>query len=154
MYEVGFESAVKSWLKTEIQKNAGLKCEFASDDKKIELDEDIKVVLFKATCELLINIVKHAGAKTVKVGIARRDNEIQVTVEDDGTGFDVSKLGLPSGKEGGFGLFSIKERLEYIGGRLEIESSPVKGTRVIITAPAKESERGREEALHESTDSR
>ena len=155
LYEIGLESAIKSWLKTEIQKNAGLKCEFTSDDKKIELDEDIKVVLFKATCELLINIVKHAGAKTVKVGIAKRDNEIEVTVEDDGAGFDVSKLGLPSGKEGGFGLFSIKERLEYIGGQLEIESSPVKGTRVVMKAPVKKAEPGREGVkLYESTDSR
>jgi PAS domain S-box-containing protein len=155
LYEVGFESAIKSWLKTEIQKNAGLKCEFTSDDIKIELDEDIKVVLFKAVRELLINIVKHAGARTVKVGIAKRDNEVEVTVEDDGAGFDVSKLGLPSGRKGGFGLFSIKERLEYIGGRLEIESSPLKGTRVVMTAPVKKSEREREEAkLYESTDSR
>jgi PAS domain S-box-containing protein len=155
LYELGFESAMKSWLKTEIQKNAGLKCEFNSDDKKIELDEDIKVVLFKAACELLTNIVKHAGARTVKVGIAKRNNEVEVTVEDDGAGFDVSKLGLPSGKEGGFGLFSIKERLEYIGGRLEIESFPSKGTRVVMTAPMKKSERGREEVkLYEGADSR
>ena len=155
LYEVGFEAAMKSWLKYEIEKNAGLKCEFASDDKKIELDEDTKVVLFKAVRELLINIVKHAGARTVKVGIAKRNNEVEVTVEDDGVGFDVSKLGLPSGKKGGFGLFNIRERLEYIGGRLEIESSPAKGTRVVMTAPVKKSEQGREEVkLHESADSR
>ena len=155
LYEVGFESAIKSWLKTEIEKNAGLKCEFTSDDKKIELDEDIKVVLFKAVRELLINIIKHAGARTVKVGIAKQYNEVEVTVEDDGAGFDVTRLGLPSGKAGGFGLFSIKERLEYIGGRLEIKSRLGKGTRVVMTAPVKKSEQGREEVkLHESTDSR
>ena len=155
LYEVGFESAMKSWLKTEIQKNAGLKCEFTSDDKKIELDEDVKIVLFKAARELLINIVKHAKAGTVKVGIAKRNNEVEVTVEDDGAGFDVSKLGLPSAKAGGFGLFSIKERLEYIGGQLEIESQPGKGTRAVMTAPVKNSKQEREEVKpYESADSR
>lgn len=155
LYEVGFESAIKSWLKTEIQKNAGLKCEFTSDDKKIELDEDIKIVLFKAARELLINIVKHAKARTVKVGIAKRNNEVVVTVEDDGAGFDVSKLGLPSGEEGGFGLFSVKERLEYMGGRLEIESWSGKGTRIVMTAPVTKSEQGQERGnLHEGAHSR
>jgi signal transduction histidine kinase len=155
LYEVGFESAIKSWLKTEIQKNAGLKCEFTSDDKKIELDEDIKIVLFKAARELLINIVKHAKARTVKVGIAKRNNEVVVTVEDDGAGFDVSNLGLPSGEEGGFGLFSVKERLEYMGGRLEIESWSGKGTRIVMTAPVTKSEQGQERGnLHEGAHSR
>jgi PAS domain S-box-containing protein len=144
LYEVGFESAVKSWLKTEIEKKAGLKCEFSSDGNKIEMDEDIKVVLFKAVRELLTNIIKHAKARTVKVGIAKQNTDVMVTVEDDGAGFDVSKLGLPSGTEGGFGLFSIKERLEYIGGQLEIESSPGKGTRIVMTAPVKKSKRAHE----------
>ena len=138
LYEVGFEAAMKSWLKHEIEKNAGLKCEFTSDDKKIELDEDTKVVLFKAMRELLINIVKHAGARTVKLGIAKRNNEVEVTVEDDGAGFDVSKLGLPSGTKGGFGLFNIRERLEYIGGQLEIESSPGKGNSRRYDSPGEE----------------
>jgi signal transduction histidine kinase len=155
LYEVGFESAMKSWLKTEIQKNAGLKCEFTSGDKKVELDEDVKIVLFKATGELLINIIKHAGAKTVKVSVAERNDEVEVAVEVDGVGFDISKLGLPSGKKGGFGLFSIRERLEYIGGHLEIESHKGKGTRVVMTAPTKRLEQQREEAkLYEGADSR
>ncbi len=155
LYELGLESAVKGWLMSEIQKNAGLKCEFKSEGVQEVVDEDIKVVLFQAVRELLINIIKHARAKTVKVGIAKQYNEVEVTVEDDGAGFDVTRLGLPSGKEGGFGLFNIRERLEYIGGRLEIKSSPGKGTRVLMTAPMKKPEHGWEEVkIHEDTDSR
>jgi len=118
LYELGLEPAVKSWLKFEIQKKAGLKCEFTSQGGKIELNEDIKVVLFKAVRELLTNIIKHAEARNAKVGIAKHDTEVVITVEDDGSGFDADKLRLPSGKGGGFGLFNIKERLEYMGGRL------------------------------------
>jgi PAS domain S-box-containing protein len=133
--EISFESALKSWLKTEIQEKAGLKCEFSLGIDKTHLDEDIKVILFKAVRELLINIIKHARAKTVRVGITSHDAKIEVTVQDDGVGFDVGKLGLPSGDKGGFGLFSIRERLEYIGGHFEIESSPEKGTRIVIESP-------------------
>jgi signal transduction histidine kinase len=83
----------------------------------------------------LTNIVKHARAKKVKVGITGSDAAVTITVQDDGVGFDVGKLGLPSGDRGGFGLFNIRERLEYTGGQFEIESSPGKGTRVIIKSP-------------------
>ncbi len=139
LYEVGLEQAMKHWLKSEIQEKAHLKCEFVCEGEKLQLDDDIKVVLFKAVRELLTNIIKHAKAKIVKVSMARRDSTIAVTVEDDGVGFDTGKLTLPSGVKGGFGLFNIKERLEYMGGRLDITSEPGKGTRVVMTVPAKKS---------------
>ncbi len=155
LYEVGLEDAVYSFMKNEIQDKGGPNCKFVSADGKINLDDDTKVVLFKAVRELLVNAFKHAGAKNIKVSILQHGNEVEITVEDDGAGFDTSKLGLPSEKEGGFGLFNIRERIEYMGGRLEIESRPGKGTLVVITAPVKKSQRGREEVkLYEDTDSR
>jgi signal transduction histidine kinase len=146
LYEIGLEQTVNNWMKTEIGDKAGLKYQFAPQGDKIEMDEDAKVFLFKAIRELLINVVKHAGANSVKVGIAAQNSEVVITVEDDGVGFDTSKLGLPSGTKGGFGLFNIRERLEYMGGRLEIDSAPGKGTRIIITAPVKKPESQRETA--------
>jgi signal transduction histidine kinase len=136
LYELGLEQALRSWLKNDIEKRTGLKCELVSVCEKLELDADISIILFKAVRELLTNIVKHAGAKNVKVVIARHDSEVVITVEDDGVGFDANKLGLPSDKEGGFGLFNIRHRLEFTGGRLEINSSAGKGTSVVMTAPA------------------
>jgi PAS domain S-box-containing protein len=139
LYEIGLEQALRSWLTIEIQNKTGLKCVVASDCDKLALDDDVKIVLFKAVRELMTNIVKHAQAKTAKVTIAKPDSHVVVTVEDDGLGFDVSKLGLPSSKEGGFGLFNIRQRLDFMGGRLDIDSSPGKGTRVVMTAPTKNS---------------
>ena len=63
--------------------------------------------------------------------------KIIIAVEDNGCGFDASKLGLPSATNGGFGLFNIKERLEYIDGHLDIDSEAGRGTRVVMTVPAK-----------------
>jgi signal transduction histidine kinase len=155
LYEVGLEDAAYSFMKNEIQDKGGPNCKFVSADSKINLDEDTKVVLFKAVRELLVNAFKHARAKNIKVSILQHGNDVEITVEDDGAGFDTGKLGLPSEKEGGFGLFNIRERIEYMGGRLEIESHPGKGTCVVITTPVKKSRHGQEEVKqYEDTDSR
>jgi signal transduction histidine kinase len=137
LYEFGLEAAVKSWLENEMGNKTGPEFKFVSAGEKVALDEDIKVVLFKAIRELLTNTVKHAGAGTVKVSIKRHGMEVVVTVEDDGAGFDASNLGLPSGTRGGFGLFNIRERLEYMGGQMEIASGPGKGTRIVMTVSVK-----------------
>jgi PAS domain S-box-containing protein len=140
LYEVGLEDAIHSFMKNAIQDKGGPNCKFVSAGGKINLDDDTKVVLFKAVRELLVNTFKYAGAKNIKVGFLQHGNEVEITVEDDGAGFDTSKLGLPSEKKGRFGLFNIRERIEYMGGCLKIESRPGKGTRVVMTAPMKKSE--------------
>jgi PAS domain S-box-containing protein len=144
LYELGLKAAVRGWLENEIKGKAGLKYELASSGEEAELNDDIKVVVFQAIRELSTNTVKHSGAGTVKVNIDSSDSQIIVTVEDDGNGFDTGKLGLPSGTGGGFGLFSIRERLEYLGGQLKIESGPRKGTRITITVPVKHNGRAGE----------
>jgi signal transduction histidine kinase len=83
---------------------------------------------------MLINIAKHARAKLVKVILSRAENDIEITIEDDGKGFDTSVL---KGKSKGLGLFSVRERLRHIGGKLEIESKRDKGTHITLTAPLK-----------------
>jgi PAS domain S-box-containing protein len=155
LYEIGLEEAVSNFIKDNFQNKSNLKCKLITGNGKISLDDDTNVVLFKAVRELLVNILKHAGAKNVKVVILKQDNEVEITVEDDGTGFQAEGLSLPSEKGGGFGLFNIRERLEYIGGHLMIKSSPGKGTCVTITAPLKKSELKKEKAkLYEDTHSR
>jgi signal transduction histidine kinase len=68
----------------------------------------------------------------------RRDRDcLQVAVEDNGLGFAPDRLAAASGKIEGFGLFSIRERLNYFGGHMEIESIPGLGTSVILTIPLK-----------------
>jgi len=69
------------------------------------------------------------------VSTRRVGDEIRVNVEDDGVGFDISRVASHEYKEGGFGLFSIRERLSHIGGHLDVESKPGHGTRVTLVAP-------------------
>ncbi len=76
-------------------------------------------------------------ARKVKVAVRRAGDEIHINVEDDGVGFDVSEMTAIATKARGFGLFSIRERLEQLGGRLEIDSKPGSGTKVTVIAPLK-----------------
>jgi len=138
LYKYGFEQAIEEWLTRRVQKQHGIKVEFSTDGHPKLLDEDVGVLLFQATRELLINIIKHAQAKTVKVSVKKTGDNIETVVEDDGVGFDASEPEVFIQQSNGFGLFNIQERLRYIGGDVNIESKRGVGTRVTLAAPLTE----------------
>ena len=133
LYELGFEAAVE-WLTEQIQEQHGILVGFEDDLQPKPMSHELRILLFKAVRELVINIVKHAQARSAKVSIRRDDKHIHVLIRDDGYGFNPFKDN-PSGKMRGFGLFSIRERLKHFGGNFEIESNPGHGTRVTLVAP-------------------
>ncbi len=134
LYELGFVEAAQ-WLAEEFEPKHGVTVDFKDDGRPKPLAKDMRAMLFRAVRELLVNVVKHARAGRVRVSVAREGSTIRVTVADDGVGFDVSAIHPPTGQMERFGLFSIRERLDYLGGRLQIESQPGRGTRVTLTAP-------------------
>lgn len=141
LYEVGFDAAVESWLNRQIEQKAGIQYDFASDLAGAKLDETMAVALFQAVREVLTNVVRHSEAKALKVRIHRARDEICVTVEDDGVGFDPAILDWSTESQRGLGLFNVKERIEYLKGRLEIHSAPGRGTTVILAVPFKAADR-------------
>ena len=134
LYELGFEAAME-WLVKQTRQQYGLSTEFKGNGQTKLLDDNVRILLFQAVRELLVNVAKHAQAHNVTVSTRRVGNEIQVSVEDDGVGFDISQTRSQDYKTAGFGLFSIRERLGHIGGHLEVESEPGFGTRVTLVAP-------------------
>ena len=134
---LGFEEAVAEWLTEKIQKKQGIAAEFEDDEQLKPLDDDIRILLFRDVRELLTNVVRHAHAKKVKVSICKVGSQISVSVEDDGVGFDPAEVTSMGLETNGFGLFSIQERLEELGGHLEIESETGHGAKVTMTAPLK-----------------
>ncbi len=138
LYELGLEAGIE-WLTEQIQEKHGIQIGFEDDRQPKPMNEEIRLTLFKATRELLINIVKHAQASKAKVSIWREDNSIRIRVEDDGVGFSTSE-DKQLGKTTGFGLFNIRERIKYLGGDMVIESEPGRGTRVTLSAPLEEKE--------------
>ncbi|MCK4628559.1 MAG: sensor histidine kinase, partial [Sedimentisphaerales bacterium] len=137
LYQDGFEPALKDWLTEHIEKVHGIACEYRDDGQPKPLDDDIMVLLFDSVREVLVNVVKHAGAKKIKVNIYRDDDNMEIIVEDDGIGFDTAAAGITPGRSGGFGLFSIRERLDYIHGRFEIKSGHGRGTKITLRVPLK-----------------
>ena len=135
LYDLGFEAAVE-WLGEKIIKQHGIQFCFEDDKQSKPLDDEARILLFQAVRELLINIVKHAQAHNAKVSIRRDNDNIRINIEDDGVGFDTSKIDS-SLRTGCFGIFSIRERLKHLGGLFEIESEPGRRTRVTIVAPLK-----------------
>ncbi len=137
LYELGFEAAVAEWLREQIHEKHGIETKFEDDRQPKPLSDDIRALLFRNVRELLINVVKHANAQNVKVSILKIDERICVSVQDDGVGFDPAEVASLAVENAGFGIFSIRERLEQLGGHLEIESEPDRGSKITMTAPLK-----------------
>jgi PAS domain S-box-containing protein len=135
LYEVGFESALE-WLAERTQEEHGILVEVEKQSESKPLQEVVKVTLFTVVRELLTNIVKHARATKASISLKRYRRLIRIVVKDDGVGFEVRKATV-TGKPSGFGLFSIRERITHLGGKMRIDSSPGKGTQVVVIAPLK-----------------
>jgi signal transduction histidine kinase len=134
LYELGFVPAV-DWLAETILKENNIKYEFKDDGKEKPLTDDISILLFQAVRELLVNIRKHAKAKKVKIAIKRNKENIQIKIEDNGIGFNISALDSYCEKDVGFGLLNIRSRIDVVGGSFEIESHKKRGTKITLKAP-------------------
>jgi PAS domain S-box-containing protein len=134
LYELGFEAAVE-WFAKHIRSQHGIQVEVQKDMAPIPMNDEIKVLLFRSVRELMINIVKHAQARHARVNILRHGDRVGIEVEDDGVGITDSKGYAQSQNNGGFGLFSIRERLHYLGGTVDVASVNGQGTRVTLTVP-------------------
>lgn len=104
--------------------------------KDYPADDAVCIILYRMSREVLINVIKHAKAKSVHISVNRGPNKIQVVIEDDGVGMNPSLAEKRGRKKGGLGLFSIRERLLHIGGELRIISNE-SGTTVSMLAPLK-----------------
>jgi signal transduction histidine kinase len=133
--ELGLAAALSEWLKERIGEYYGLETQFIDDGDPKPLGEDTEAILFRSVRELLANVVKHANANRVSVSLQRRGSAVQIVIEDDGVGLANSMQPENNIAEGGFGLFSIEERMSDLSGSLEIESHPGRGVRAILTVP-------------------
>jgi PAS domain S-box-containing protein len=135
LYEVGLNAAVDSWLSRYVDSSAGLRYRIVSEPDPLKPEMQTSVFLFGVIQELLTNVMKHAKATYVEVNMRERKDEIEVSVKDNGVGFDPSKLDLSVKQTGGFGLFDARERVKYLHGDLAIDSKPGRGTQVRLKVP-------------------
>lgn len=134
LYDGGLEAGMR-WLVRQMEEKHGLRVDLHVGSETEPDDESTLVFVFQAMRELLLNVVKHAQTPAARVELTSPDRgRLCLTVADQGVGFDPTRLEgrVPFDR---FGLFSIRERLELMGGRLELDTAPGKGTQILIEVP-------------------
>ena len=134
LYRFGLAAAVE-WYGERLNEQTGLTVQCSQRGTPPPLGDDILGFLFAAVRELLFNVVKHAHTDSARVVLDWRGEVHVLTVEDDGSGFEPEAGAWLLDARDCFGLFSIRERLHDLGGRLEIESAPGTGTRASLVIP-------------------
>jgi signal transduction histidine kinase len=103
------------------------------DGKRIP--ESIRMTMFRIFQEVMNNIVKHAHATELRISLFLDPNQVVLEVKDNGVGFHVPTDWVEVAQQGHLGLIGMRERIESIGGTLEINATPGRGTRIEVTAP-------------------
>jgi signal transduction histidine kinase len=128
--ELGLAAAIHRYAKDSLEaQGINVSAEFSGMEER--LPPEIEVTLYRIAQGLIGNILEHSGAKNVSIKLERSANECILRIEDDGKGFDVSKLTRVESSGRGAGLFTMRERLKLVGGVGHVESKPGRGTTVI-----------------------
>jgi signal transduction histidine kinase len=129
LLKYGLYSAVRTFLDN-VHSNT-IKINFYSEGLDVKIDTNIEAVLYRVIQESVNNVIKHARASHLDISLIRDANNISITIEDDGTGFDQTQI---TNNEG-IGLKNIKSRITYLKGSVEWDSMPGNGTAIIINIP-------------------
>jgi len=133
LYELGLEAALQ-WLSVYMRGSDALQVELQISVDDSALDLELRILAFKLIRELLRNVVKHSGTKWAKVTVTMTSQELFIDVVDHGVGFE-SQLSLFEARAGGFGLWSVAERVREACGELTVDTAPGQGCVVSVTLP-------------------
>jgi signal transduction histidine kinase len=116
------------WQAREVSRRSGIKVKVVAGNVPDSLDDALRTCIYRVVQEALHNVSSHSGARTATVSVRQTDGSLALAVEDDGSGFD-------SGRIRGLGLLGMEERVKQLGGHIEIQSQPGKGTALRVTLP-------------------
>jgi PAS domain S-box-containing protein len=133
LYELGLVPALND-LADQLQAKHGTRMVVEDGGQAAPVPRALRGLLFESVRELTMNALKHAGPCEIRVAVTSQAGALTIRVIDDGKGFDPA-AGTWRDHPGGFGLFSIRQRLEGLGGRLDIASAPGAGTTATIQVP-------------------
>jgi signal transduction histidine kinase len=124
-----------AWLAQLARERYGLSVTLDTDGPASPQRLEIRSVVFNSVREAVFNSVKHSGCSEVRIDAGVEQGRLRVIVADQGAGFDPEQLAERPSNGAGHGIRTMRQRLEAFGGRLEIDSRPGAGTRIIIEAP-------------------
>jgi two-component system sensor histidine kinase UhpB len=127
-------SATLHWYGKQFSERTGIPAVLKVEELKPRLPLPEETALFRIAQEALTNVAKYAQAKNVTVGLKEFDKVIYLTIADDGVGFDPTAHHQP-GARPEWGLINMRERAQTVGGTLNTETAPGKGTRIIVEVP-------------------
>jgi signal transduction histidine kinase len=128
--QLGLAPAIRSLCK-EVSQAHQLKVDFLADNLLAAIPPDTALCLYRVVQEALRNVVRHSGAQRAEVHLQQSDDAISLRIVDAGSGFDAASLE----GEHGLGFISMRERLRLVGGKIDIDSQPSRGTRIVVSAP-------------------
>lgn len=129
--DLGLVTALEM-LARETSENNSLEVHFQKSGEEHRLAREVELALYRIAQEALSNVVHHANAKQAFLQISFEEHEVKLEVRDDGVGFEMPKSPTDFAPSGHFGLLGIRERTDLIGGRLEVQSDAVGGTRLSV----------------------
>ena len=124
-----------SWYTDRYAKRLGIEVEFEASSLEDRLPAEIETALYRVAQEALTNIARHAQAGHVRLRLARSGPRVVLTIQDDGVGFDADRRTAANRRESGSGLIGMRERIEALGGALNLRTMPGRGTRLSVTVP-------------------
>ena len=130
MLELGIVAALE-WQARDFSRRYAIPCQFVSNRETIDVSEAISGALFRFCQEALTNIAKHAKAKTVAIDVFADAASATVEITDDGVGIAPGSLSKP----GSYGLLGMRERASNLGGWLDVNSTPGRGTSLMLSLP-------------------
>jgi signal transduction histidine kinase len=133
LYDLGLVPAVQ-WLAVYMRGHDRLNVQLDAEVREEWIKLDMRVLVFKLVRELLRNVVKHAGVDHARVVVRGDDQQLRVEVSDAGRGFD-SQIDMFGARANGFGLWSIADRAQEVGGRFAVETSLGGGSRFELVFP-------------------
>lgn len=120
-----------SWFCREYQKSyAGIKLEQTISVPENLVPPSLKIVLYRVLQEALTNVAKHSNAKHVKICLNKRNSRLHLSIKDDGKGFNLARADMQPTMQKGFGIMSMRERVELSGGKFDIRSAEGRGTEI------------------------
>lgn len=134
--KLGIIPAIKRYAK-EFQARTGIKCMVTSHNEQINLNKDLSTAIFRIFQETLTNVVRHANATTIRTDLKKENNCLILKMMDDGKGIDEKEMSSPKS----FGIIGMRERADFVGGKIKIKGTKNKGTTVTVTIPLSQYER-------------